>query len=255
VKTRTAAGAALALAAALFPLSARAYRPLTTEDAGVVGKGKLQLESSWDRLSMPDREIEDYLLLVPSYGLTERLEAAVALPFVLLKPEEEARRGGLGDVMAYFKFQAVKEDGHRPALTALASWRSDSGKHRHGLGAGYRELGLFGVGSKDLGRFQLNAMAGEAFAFGQDEDIRDAFQYGTSLDYRLVEIKRRPLFLLSEILGGENPDRSREEWRATWFWGLLFEPTPRLAFDIGIGWGLEDVSPRWRTTLGATCTF
>ena len=116
-------------------------------------------------------------------------------------------------------------------------------------------LGLFGVGSKDLGRFQLNAMAGEAFAFGQDEDIRDAFQYGTSLDYRLVEIKRRPLFLLSEILGGENPDRSREEWRATWFWGLLFEPTPRLAFDIGIGWGLEDVSPRWRTTLGATCTF
>ncbi|MBI5244243.1 MAG: hypothetical protein HY922_11300 [Elusimicrobia bacterium] len=232
-----------------------AYRPLETEDAGVVGKRKLQLETSWDRMRTQNSESLDCFLLTTAYGLTENIEVSVQAPISVIKPDEEARMGGLGDFALYYKHAALKENGKRPGIMGQAYWRTDSGDSDRGLGAGYQELGVLGVASKALGRWQVNAMAGGALALGGGEDFGNAFQYGASLDYRLSRGKERPLYLLSEIVGGENPRHGMERWGATWFWGLLFEPSPRLAIDAGIGWGLDRASPHWRTTLGSTWNF
>jgi len=238
-----------------YSAPALAYRPLTTENAGVVGLKKFQLESSWDRMRMQEREDHDDFLLVTSYGLTERTEAAALVPYSLIKPPQEARRGGIGDVSFYCKHAVIKEGDRMPALTGEVFWRTDSGDTGRGFGAGYRELGLLGVASKSVGRLQANVMAGEGWAFGGGDAFGDAFEYGASLDWRLTKAQERPFFLLSEIVGGENPEKGLERWRATWFWGLIFEPTPRFALDIGIGWGLDPASPHWRTTLGSTFIF
>lgn len=57
-----------------------AYRPFTTEDSGVAGKGVLQTEGSYDYFNRKNGDTDQSLLLVaPIYGPTESLVTIVKL--------------------------------------------------------------------------------------------------------------------------------------------------------------------------------
>lgn len=97
--------------------NASAYRPLGTEDAGVAGKGVAQAEVSWDYLKWDNDEVEDeqVLMLVPIYGLTERLEISVEVPY-LIHDLEDGSEEGIGDVNLVAKYLLVEEGEKNPAF-------------------------------------------------------------------------------------------------------------------------------------------
>jgi hypothetical protein len=84
----------IALMLLLWSGESLAYRPFTTEDAGVSGKGVLQTEISYDFIKWKNGDSDQIFLLVfPIYGPWERLEVSVETHFIIHKSAERRSEG------------------------------------------------------------------------------------------------------------------------------------------------------------------
>src|SRR3972149_9158609 len=189
----------------VFTGNAFAYRPFTTEDAGVAGQGVTQVEVSLDRLEWDNDDDEFVFMVAPIYGVTERLEVSAELPYLWHKPEVGDSESGPGDMNLVLKYLLSEEDGIHPALAAKAAIKTSSGDHKKGLGTGDEDLSLVLAATKTVEKFILHAQFGYTFV-GDDKDdnLRDVTVYGVAVDYGLQEDLR----LAAEISGNRHPDRS-----------------------------------------------
>jgi hypothetical protein len=100
----------------LFTSSAFAARPLTTEYAWTVEKGKFQLETGFDttRQDNHDREIAPSLTL--SYGLLEKMDMGIESSYLFVRPKEGENENSLGDTEIKLKYRLFDEKDWIPAL-------------------------------------------------------------------------------------------------------------------------------------------
>ncbi|MBF0567209.1 MAG: hypothetical protein HQK89_18445, partial [Nitrospirae bacterium] len=95
----------------LFAGSALAYRPFTTEDSGVAGKGVLQTEVSYDYFQWKNGDTDQiFLLVAPIYGPTESLELSVETPYVIHITRGRAPQKGVGDINLVAKQVLIWDD-------------------------------------------------------------------------------------------------------------------------------------------------
>lgn len=139
-------------------VSAYAYRPFVTEDAGVAGKGVIQLETSWDYLDWDNDDAEHALLFVPIYGITERLELSAEIPYLFHEQED-----GIGDINVVGKFLMLNETEKFPAFTLKGILKTSSGDADRGLGSGDLDYSIVLVTSKGFGSLTLHGMLGYTF--------------------------------------------------------------------------------------------
>ena len=78
--------------------NAFAYRPFATEDAGVAGQGVTQVEVSLDRLEWKNGDDDFMFMVVPIYGVTEKLEVSAELPYLWHEPDTGDSESGVGDM-------------------------------------------------------------------------------------------------------------------------------------------------------------
>ena len=119
---------------------ASAYRPLTTENAGVAGKGVARTEVSWDNIKWKNADKEDIFLLVPIYGLTENLELSVEIPYLYHKPSSGASEEGIGDINIVAKYLLVPGGTESPAFAVKGVVKMDNGDYDRGLEAGIKTI-------------------------------------------------------------------------------------------------------------------
>lgn len=234
--------------------NASAYRPLGTEDAGVAGKGVAQAEVSWDYLKWDNDEVEDeqVLMLVPIYGLTERLEISVEVPY-LIHDLEDGSEEGIGDVNLVAKYLLVEEGEKNPAFAVKGVAKLDNGDYDNGLGSGDKDYSLFAVASKAIGPVTLHGQFGYTWV-GDEEDsnLRDITLYGLAIDYALTE----PFHILAELNGNRHPDQTAEEEDPrNALAGVTYKVSDNLTLDAAYRWGLSDSVPDWSTTVGASITY
>lgn len=243
----------LAIGLILFScIPAHAYRPFATEDAGVAGKGVAQMEVSWDYLEWDNDDKENNFLLVPIYGITERIEFSIEIPYMFHDPEDGENENGIGDINIVAKFLLIEEGEKNPAFTIKGVVKTDSGDEDKGLGSGDWDYSLVLAASKTIGDFQLHGMLGYTFVGDNDDDnIRDIYLYGIAVDYGLTE----NLHLVAEVAGNRHPDRTSDDDPASGLVGATYKVSEHLTLDAGVRFGFNDAMPDWNTTIGMSIIF
>ncbi len=115
-------------------------------------------EADGSMVGLPDgmRHRRTLTLLWSEYGITDRLQCGIALPFVVREYRDSAagvhdHADGLGDMWAYAKYRALVETPSHPAV-ALDAWvKLPTGDEDKGLGNGEFDVKLTAEVSKRLG--------------------------------------------------------------------------------------------------------
>lgn len=237
---------------AFYPVESFAYRPFVTEDAGVAGKGVVQLEVSWDYLNWDNGDKENVFLLVPIYGITERIELSLEIPYLMRNPKEGKSERGIGDINIVGKFLLFGEKDIYPAFTIKGVVKTNSGEEEKGLGSGDWDYSLVAVTSKSLGDFLLHAMLGYTFVGNNgNENIRDIYLYGIAVDYGLT----KRFHIVSEIAGNRHPDKEADNDPVSALLGITYAISEKLTLDSGVRYGFNDSVPKWNFLIGMSLTF
>lgn len=229
-----------------------AYRPLGTEDAGVAGKGVAQAEMSWDYLKWKNGDVEQVLMLVPIYGLTDTLELSVEIPYLLHYPDAGKQENGTGDINIVAKYLIRDENDGVPAIAVKGIVKMDNGANDRGLGSGDKDYSSVAVASKTISRMTVHGMFGYTWIGKKnDENLRDITLYGIALDYAASD----PFHILAELNGNRHPDSTENDDPRNALAGLTYKVSDNLTVDAAYRWGLSDATPKWSTTVGASITY
>jgi outer membrane putative beta-barrel porin/alpha-amylase len=246
VACTTVAVAVLASSAETF-----AYRPLITEDAAVAGKGEGELELGFDHLHWRGGDMENALLLVPIYGVTENAQLAVETPFRFLDPADGASVGGVGDVAIVGKVRLIGETPRLPAFALRGTLKTASGSERHELGTGTWDLGFAVVATKTLAPVTLHAMLGYTIVLTHSDRFQDVHVFGLAIDWKVVD----RWHLVGEIAGNGHPERRAGPDPASGLIGVIHDVTEKIAIDFGLRTGFNDSLPRWTISTGVSFCF
>jgi len=245
------AGFVLILFFVIFPENISAYRPLGTEDAGVAGKGVTQMEISWDYLKW-NGDKEHVFLLVPIYGINERLELSAEMPYLIHKFEEEPSEEGVGDINLVMKYLLINEGEKNPAFTLKGVVKLDNGDFEKGLGSGDKDYSIFVVSSKTIKDLTVHGQLGYTWIGKEkNENLRNIYLYGLALDYGLTEA----FHIVGEINGYRHPDRTEKDHPRNALIGVIYKLSEKFILDFAVRRGLTETTPDWSTTVGVSITF
>lgn len=229
-----------------------AYRPLGTEDAGVAGKGVAQTEISWDYLRWKNDDMEQVLMLVPIYGLTDNLELSVEIPYLLHYPDTGNQETGVGDINIVAKYLIMEGNDVVPAFTVKGVVKLDNGDKDRGLGSGDKDYSAVAVASKTVSRMTVHGMFGYTrIGKKNDENLRDITLYGIAADLAVSE----PFHILAELNGNRHSDSTANDDPRNVLAGVTYKVSDHLTLDAAYRWGLSDATPKWSTTIGASITY
>lgn len=233
------------------PEAALAYRPLVAEDAGVAGRGVPQLEVSWDPLRWGNGDREDLWLFVPIYGITDRTEVSLEIPYMFHHPEGGEQQRGLGDVNVVGKYLFLKEGRRRPAFAAKGVVKTSSGDDKKGHGSGDVDYSAVGVFSKGAGDLVWHAMLGYTMVGDNgNPNLRGTYLYGAALDYGLTDA----FHIAAEIAGNRHPDRKSPADPLAGALGLIYKISETVILDSAVRHGYNSAVPEWSATLGMSLT-
>jgi len=240
---RATAGLVCLCSLVFWTQSARAARPLDTEDTGTVSAGHVELElgHSYTRDGPDDGSTG---VGVVSVGVTPSLEARVEGGFQIVAPAGESTYAGVSDTLLGAKWRFADETMSAPAWLAAAAVRLPTGDAHRGLGARKADVTALLGASKILGDFNVEANVGHVVV------TRDR-----ALDYWIADVAceyaaARSLILVAEsvsaLAGPATPDTLL--LRA----GLVYGFNRSVKLDAAIAAGATRAAPDFIVTTGVT---
>lgn len=231
-----------------------AFRPLGTEDAGVAGKGVVQVEVSWDYLKWDNAELdqEKVFQVVPIFGITESLELSIEIPYNVHDLKSGGSEEGTGDINAVAKYLLIPGGKDAPAFTLKGVVKMDSGDYDKGLGSGDKDYSIIAVTSDTVGQLTGHIHFGHTWiGKKKNENLRDITLYGVALEYAMTD----EFHLVGEYNGSRHPDSTAKEDPRSALAGFTYKVSEKLTFDAAYRWGLSDSVPKWGTTVGASISY
>lgn len=235
-----------------------AARPLTTEDAGVAGKGRFQTEVgngfAWQRGG--DRS--DTFLLTPIYGLTDQIELSAEFPFTVLQreggEEEDEIEAGFSDINLVFKGLVIPEQDFVPAVLFKPYVKLANGDEDRGLGSGDEDIGLISVFTKQVKQATFHANVGYVFVGNKsDETLENFLVYAFASEYAITQKTKLVAEWLMETNSHFDSGTSKHHNRCNSQMGFTYQVSKAVILDLGfqVGYGDED-KPEYGLTAGAS---
>lgn len=241
--------AVVPVALALLWSPASAGRPLATEDTATLEPGQAELELGVDYISESDAG--SWLLSggpALNVGLLPRLEGTIALAFVLLHPEEEPSRAGLGDSLVRLKYRFLDETLRAPALMAGVTVRLPSGDESRGLGDKDVDVQPLIVASKARGPVTVTANAGYTFVV-RDRNL-DVVNLNAAVEMQIAQT----WWIVGEAVSELATSRRRDD-RVVLRAGAVYAVTQRVRLDGAVAFGATRVGPDALVTVGVTVSL
>lgn len=229
-------------------------RPLNTNEATLLEKGKFAIASGVEFLRQPNYDKELNWTTDLECGIYDNLELDVEIPYSYIDFKDNDRKcsNGLGDVKVWLGFNPIKENGTCPVMTAAFCIKTESGNWKDDLGTGGTDYQVVFLLSKTFGGFSTLLNLGYTVTGDSPEkSYRDTFSYNIALKY--VPVKNWTI--VGEIYGQTNSDKDAAGDLWDMLGGVIYNATDSLAIDFGIGAGLASASPDLRMTAGITYTF
>ncbi|HEX7330785.1 MAG TPA: transporter [Pyrinomonadaceae bacterium] len=251
----------------LSATSTNAQLPFYTDDADTTAKGKFHLEFSnqhdWlQKSSLPGRR-QNTTVLTLNYGLTDRVELGVNVPFIKILNDRASMLGnpsGIGDTQFGAKVRLLeeREGSRRPAAAVVFYVEAPTGNTRQQIGSGLVDYSLYGVLQKSLTKRTTGRLNGGVVFAGNSSTghvgIRSRGQVFTG-NGSLVRQFTPQLRLGAELFGAfaSNSALSRGQLVAQAGGGYAFAENFELTF--GVLSGRFSASPRLGLHVGFAYDF
>lgn len=236
-----------------FSGTAIAGGPLSTDDAGTVEPGHLEVELGWEYARQPNDDRENSIAIVLKTGLIwDRLDFGIEIPYLFLNPDEGEDEDGFGDVEAAVKLRFLDESDTFPALAAAVGIKTTTGDEDKGLGSGEIDVPINFIATKGFDRLTLHANLGyNVIGKPEGEDVSDTVGYGVAAEYAVTEI----FCIVGEVVGEIQTEDTDEDNPAEILAGATYELPFGTVLDAAVAAGLTDGSPDWKIVAGLTHEF
>ena len=227
-----------------------AARPLMTDDAWTVEKGKFQVESGLDvsRQDNHDREFTPSLTL--TYGLLERMDLGVGSGYLFFHPTEGRNEDGIADTEIKLKYRFMDETGLGPALAAAGILKIPTASKSKALGSGRADFRINTLLTKNFSkRLALHLNLG--YAFLGEKGAENELNYSLASQFVLTE----KWALVGEISGINNFNGHTRDDPFSGLIGAYYVISDTLVFDAGLEIGMNRAAPDFRVTTGVTLFF
>lgn len=227
-----------------------AGRPLTTDDAWTVEKGKFQLELGLDatRQDNNDREYNPSITL--SYGLSEKADLGLGIGYVFVQPEEGEKEHGLADTELKLKYRWMDEKDWIPALATAAKLKIPTASESKGLGSGRPDWGINFIATKNFSK-RLVLHLNFGYTFIGDGNSDKELNYSMGGQFVLTD----KWALVGEVFGTNNLNGKKEDDPFSGLLGTYYLISERLIWDVGMEIGMNSAAPDYRLTTGITLLF
>ncbi|WP_245200034.1 transporter [Herbaspirillum sp. LeCh32-8] len=228
---------------------AYAAHPLVTDDAGVQGEGRHQIEvnTDWSRQAGQSGHVGAFTY---TYGVTDKLDLFANLPLTF-----QAKDGaGVGDYSLGAKWRYYDEEGL--ALAFKPEFFVPSGDAEKGLGNGKSGLGLTAIGSYETGPWTLHGNAGlryNRYQLGSDDQSKRKLVWRASAAtwYALSEQWR----LVADTGLAQNQDKANRTWPAYALLGVIWSPNKSVDLDVGAKFGVNKAEVTRQFGVGVTLHY
>lgn len=251
---------AAVLTLASQPITALAMHPLITDDTGVQGKGKTQIEVNGeynydkervDGVSVKEKEWQ--LGATLSYGITEDMDLVLTTPYLWTKGEEDgltvSRENGFGDATFEAKWRFWEHDGS--SLAIKPGIILPIGNEDKGLGAGKVGYSMFLIGTQELEPFTFHMNFGYKRNENCLDERNDLWHASIAMEWKAME----NLKLVANTGIETNPDRESNTDPAFLLGGMVYSVNEDLDLDAGVKFGLNDVETDYTLLAGLTYRF
>lgn len=210
-----------------------AGRPLTTDDAYTVGKGKFELEIGYDFKENNDKTKNQEIGVSLKYGLTDWMDFGISSPFIIKESDLKVNEWQRIEIGA--KFSILKETEKIPGISFTISAKPKPNEDD-------TEFSLNSILSKNFGKLIWHLNLG-TYSKKTSSGSEQYFTYSTAFEYAISE----KLNLVGEIVGENNNERPIEI-----LIGLNFALNDFIVYDFGFSKGLNNDASNWRITTGFT---
>lgn len=236
--------------------------PLTTDDTITQGKGKTQVEMSYQNESDNDDGIKSESSkpqIQLTYGILDPLDFIVTAPYLFLQQTQgnvTTNNDGIGDITLALKwrFYGEKEKGLQFAIKPSIIF--PTGNEQMGLGNGRASSGITFIGGYEredwitclnLG-FQYNQ-----YGLQSDRDTyrQDIWLAGLNGQYKIVE----KVWLAAEAVIQSNPYANASTPPAFVNGGVIYELTKNVDVDMGYRYGLNKPAADYAISGAVTVRF
>jgi hypothetical protein len=236
----------------LFLLSSSVFaaRPLTTDDAGTVEKGKFQFETGFDftRQDNHDREISPSLTI--SYGLLEKMDVGIGSGYLFVLPKEGENENGFGDTELKLKYRLLDERGWMPSFAVTGNLKIPTASESKGLGSGKTDFGINTIVTKNLSkRWVIHLNFG--YTFLGEHGVNNEFNYSAAAQFILSD----KWALVGEIVGVNNFNGRKGDDPISGLLGTYYLISENVIWDAGVEIGMNKAAPDFRLTTGLTLLF
>lgn len=239
----------------IFPVCAWAGRPLETDDADPVEKGKVQIEAAVGYVHDGQTHHFDFPLAL-SYGLIERLEIGVGFGGQLEEREEHDgdrdTESGIGDLELGAKFRFLDQKDFLPAMSLAPTVKFPTADEDRGLGSGEMDYDLTLIVSRSFtDEFAAHFNIGCSWlGDSDDEEFNDVLHYGLAATYAIS----RQWEPVAEILA-ETPIQNDEPTLVGVNVGIRWMANESITLDAAVGTKLVNDWPDLTATVGITMVF
>lgn len=238
----------LLLLSLIAPLpQAIAGHPFVTDDTSTQGRGRQQLETNTDWVRQSDSALHVGHVIY-SIGTLDHLDWYADLPLTFSAPF------GVTDVALGAKWRFYETE--NTSLALKPELQLPTGNQRADRGAGRTNLALTLIGMHQAGPWTLYGNLGLA-SHRQTPDSSQAgerpllWQLSAALSYHL-----NPRWMALADLGlARNPAADGGPSPAYFLSGMVYSPTPDIALDAGIKFGLNHAVEQRQFGLGFTWRF
>lgn len=229
---------------------AEAGRPLSTNDAGTLDKGRWELELAAEYL----HESECRHWNVPAaltYGLVDRMEVGIGFGGQF---EDHDLTGGqtsfeesLSDITIGFKWHILDRNTAYFDHALAGQIKIPVAANSKGMGSGEFDYDLTWISSRPINdQFDFLFNIGLTWFGHGDEEVSNVLHYGAAITWQLTERLQPVVEILVEtpIEGGKSS--------AGALVGLRYQITEDVMLDFGMGVRVAGDWPDWITTVGMT---
>lgn len=236
-----------------FSNIALAGRPLSTDDAGTVEPGHLEVELGAEYAKQPNDDKEYSVAVALTTGVIwDKLCFGVELPYLWIRPDSGTNEDGLGDIEAKFKLRFLDETDSFPALAVSIGVKTETGNSEKGLGSGETDVPVNFIASKGFDRITLHANAGYNFVGDvAEEEEYDLVNLSLAGEFAATEV----FTIVGEVVGEIYTEDIDEDNPCEILVGATYELPIGTVLDAGVAFGLTDGAPDYKVTAGLTHEF
>lgn len=243
-----------------LPPSVRCARPLITDDAGTMGKGRLQVELSLDVSDQRQDEDgvvtkEDHVSAATAfyYGIVDNVDIVLGLPFektkIRVDDETVYDKGGFTDVSLGLKWRFFEKNGYAMAMKPGVTL--PTGNDAKGLGAWKVTCGILFIATKELGHFAFHFNAGYRRNENRTDERKDIWGADLALEVKAM----KDLMLVCNVGIATNTDRRSSADPAFALGGITYNITESFDIDLGCKRGLNEAEADNTYIGGLTIKF